>query len=160
MQKNPLSDVVSPLLSQIGGKLLSLALVRRVWEARSAAFQVRLGIAGRLGVAFAAVTVLATAANLIQVHGTLLIHTTPVVAPISRPTPAPPVTAAVVTPPSPSPSVESAPVKEVSDTLLIEAIDQFEHAVERRAEAETSENTDVLKVAGVRIRDQDRKSVV
>jgi diguanylate cyclase (GGDEF)-like protein len=42
----------------------------------------------------------------------------------------------------------------VSDNPLIEAVDQFEHAVERRAEAETAENTDVLKAAGVRVRDQ------
>ena len=114
----------------------------------------RLGIAGRLGVAFAAVTVLATAANLIQEHGTELIHTTPVVAPISRPTPAPRVETAVVTPPPQAPAAEIAPVKEVNDNLLIEAVNQFERAVERRAEADSPENTDVLKVAGVRIRDQ------
>jgi diguanylate cyclase (GGDEF)-like protein len=142
------------VLSQIGARILSLAIVRRVWEARSEAFQVRLGIAGRLGVAFAAVTVLATAANLIQEHGTELIHTTPVVAPISRPTPAPRVETAVVTPPPQAPAAEIAPVKEVNDNLLIEAVNQFERAVERRAEADSPENTDVLKVAGVRIRDQ------
>jgi diguanylate cyclase (GGDEF)-like protein len=145
---------VSTALSQIGTRLLSLSLVRRVWEARSEAFQVRLGIAGRLGVAFAAVAVLATAANLIQEHGTQLIHTTPVVAPISRPTPAPRVAAAAATPPPETRAAEVAIVKEVSDNPLIEAVDQFEHAVERRAEAETAENTDVLKAAGVRVRDQ------
>jgi diguanylate cyclase (GGDEF)-like protein len=145
---------VSTALSQIGTRLLSLSLVRRVWEARSEAFQVRLGIAGRLGVAFAAVTVLATAANLIQEHGTQLIHTTPVVAQISRPTPAPRVAAAAATPPPETRAAEVATVKEVSDNPLIEAVDQFEHAVERRAEAETAENTDVLKAAGVRVRDQ------
>jgi diguanylate cyclase (GGDEF)-like protein len=146
---------VSTALSQIGTRLLlSLSLVRRVWEARSEAFQVRLGIAGRLGVAFAAVTVLATAANLIQEHGTQLIHTTPVVAPISRPTPAPRVAAAAAATPPETRAAEVATVKEVSDNPLIEAVDQFEHAVERRAEAETAENTDVLQAAGVRVRDQ------
>jgi diguanylate cyclase (GGDEF)-like protein len=145
---------VSTVLSQIGARLLSFAIIRRVWEARREAFQVRLGIAGRLGVAFAAVTVLATAANLIQEHGTQLIHTTPVVTPIARPTPAPRVEAAVVTPPPQTPAAQIAPVKEVSDNLVIEAINQFERAVERRAEADSPENTDVLKVAGVRIRDQ------
>jgi diguanylate cyclase (GGDEF)-like protein len=51
-------------------------------------------------------------------------------------------------------AADIAPVKEVTDNLLIEAIDRFERAVERRAEADSPENTDVLKVAGVRIRDQ------
>jgi hypothetical protein len=64
-----LSDVVSTVISQIAGRLLSLPHVRRAWEARHEAFGFRLGIAGRLGLAFAAVTVLATAANLIQEHG-------------------------------------------------------------------------------------------
>jgi diguanylate cyclase (GGDEF)-like protein len=55
---------------------------------------------------------------------------------------------------SPEAPDQSAPVKEVSDTLLIEALDQFERAVERRAQADGAENTDVVKVAGDRIRDQ------
>jgi diguanylate cyclase (GGDEF)-like protein len=42
----------------------------------------------------------------------------------------------------------------VTDNLLIEAIDRFERAVERRADVDSPENTDALKVAGVRLRDQ------
>ena len=146
---------MSTVISQIAGRLLSLPLVRRAWEARREAFKFRLGIAGRLGLAFVAVTVLATAANLIQEHGTQLIRTTPVVSPITRPTSPPlPAQAVVVTPQAAAPAADIAPVKEVSDNLLIEAIDQFERAVERRVDADSPENTDVLKVAGVRLRDQ------
>jgi diguanylate cyclase (GGDEF)-like protein len=136
---------------------LSAPFLRRAWEARGEAFQFRVGIAGRLGLAFAAVTVLATAANLIQEHGTQLIRTTGVVGPIARPTTPVRQTASVAvtaSPSSPEATGENAPVKEVNDNLLIEAIGQFERAVERRAEAETSENTDVLQVAGVRVRDR------
>jgi diguanylate cyclase (GGDEF)-like protein len=134
---------------------LSLPYVRRAWEARGEAFRFRLGIAGRLGLAFGAVTVLATAANLIEEHGTQLMRTTPVVSPITRPTSPPlPTELVAVTPRPDASAADSAPVKEVSDTLLIEAIDQFERAVERRADADSLETTDVLKVAGVRLRDQ------
>jgi diguanylate cyclase (GGDEF)-like protein len=59
-----------------------------------------------------------------------------------------------VTPQAEQSAADIALVKEVTDNLLIEAIDQFERAVERRAEADSPENTDVLKVAGVRLRDQ------
>ena len=145
---------MSTVLSQIAGRLLSLSYVRRAWEARREAFRFRLGIAGRLGLAFGAVTVLATAANLIQEHGTQLMRTTSVVSPITRPTSPPRTQSVVVTPQTEAPAADSAPVKEVTDNLLIEAIDQYERAVERRADADSPENTDVLKVAGVRIRDQ------
>ncbi len=149
--------IVSTVISRIAAGPLSLPFVRRAWEARREAFRFRLGIAGRLGVAFAAVTVLATAANLISEHGRQLIRTTPVVSPIVRPAPPeavqPQMRAVAATPP-PVPGAETAPVKEVSEHLLIEAINQFERAVERRAEANTPENVDLLKVAGVRIKDQ------
>ncbi|MDB6009431.1 MAG: diguanylate cyclase [Gammaproteobacteria bacterium] len=42
----------------------------------------------------------------------------------------------------------------MTDNLLIEAINQFERAVERRAELDSAENVDLLKVAGLRVRDQ------
>ena len=146
---------MSIVISQIARRLLSLPYVRRAWEARNEAFRFRLGIAGRLGLAFAAVTVLATAANLIQEHGTQLIRTTPVVSPIMRPTsPALRTQPVAATPRAEVSAADVAPVKEVSDNLLIEAIDQFERAVERRADADSPENADVLKVAGVRLRDQ------
>jgi diguanylate cyclase (GGDEF)-like protein len=146
---------VSIVISQIARRLLSLPYVRRAWEARREAFRFRLGIAGRLGLAFAAVTVLATAANLIQEHGTQLIRTTPVVSPIMRPTSPALRTQSVAATTRPEVSAaDVAPVKEVTDNLLIEAIDQFERAVERRADADSPEYTDVLKVAGVRLRDQ------
>ena len=146
-----MDDVVSTVLRQIAGRLLSLSCVRRAWEARD---RFRLGIAGRLGLAFAAVTVLATAANLIQEHGTQLIRTTTVVSPIARPIPPPPAHATVATPRPETPTADIAPVKDVDDNLLIEAIEQFLRAAERRAEADSPENTDVLKVAGARLRDQ------
>ena len=147
------SGVVSTVISQITARLLSLSLVRRAWEARGGAFVVRLGIAGRLGVAFGAVAVLATAANLIAEHGTQLIRTTVVVSPIVRPA-LPAERGISVTSAAAAPSGPIAPVTEVTDNLLIEAINQFERAVERRAEVDSAENVDLLKVAGLRVRDQ------
>ena len=112
-----------------------------------------LGIAGRLSVAFGAVAVLATAANFIVEHGPEIIHTSSVVTPIARP--APPVVQArapapVVAPVSPPAEV----VKEVNDTVVLEALEQFTRAVERRAQADSADNTELLKVAGARVKSQ------
>jgi diguanylate cyclase (GGDEF)-like protein len=78
------------------------------------------------------------------------------VGPIARPTTpvrqAPSV--AVTASPSSETTGELASAKEVNDNLLIEAIDRFERTVERRAQADNPENTDVLQVAAVRVRDQ------
>jgi diguanylate cyclase (GGDEF)-like protein len=143
---------VSTVLSQITARLLSLSLVRRAWDARSGAFALRLGIAGRLGVAFGAVAVLAMAANLIAEHGRQLIRTTVVVSPIVRAAPQQPERSIAATP---APLAGVAPTREATDNLLlVEAINQFERAVERRAELDSAENVDLLKVAGLRVRDQ------
>jgi diguanylate cyclase (GGDEF)-like protein len=94
--------------------------------------------------------VLATAANLIAEHGRQLIRTTVVVSPILRA--ALPAERTISL--APAPAADIPRVTEVTGNLLVEAINQFERAVERRAEMDTAENADLLKVAGLRIRDQ------
>jgi len=113
------------------------------------AVQFNLGIAERLSIAFAAVALLAVAANLIVEHGVSIITTTtihtavPVVAPPPPPAiPAPPVQ--VVAPATPSPPVHAEP--------LITAIGQFERAVERRGEEASESNTEVLRLAQQNLR--------
>jgi diguanylate cyclase (GGDEF)-like protein len=110
----------------------------------------RLGITARLGIAFAAVTVLATAANLIAEHGRRFIHSTRVVAPILREPSAPPARDTLLVTATPAP-VRSAPAAtvEVSDNALLEALHQFVRAAEHRAVAETPDSIELLQVAQV-----------
>jgi diguanylate cyclase (GGDEF)-like protein len=107
----------------------------------------RLGIAGRLGAAFVAVAVLATAANVIAEHGSQIIRPL-VVTRIYR--------ASVSTPPTQMERLKQAAAaeKEVTGNQLIEAIDQLEYAVERCANLDSPENADLLKSAGKRVGDR------
>ena len=103
----------------------------------------RLGIAGRLGVSFAAVTVLATAANVIAEHGSEIIP--PAVAPIFRP-------AWSARPPRiPAPATLAS---DAANNLLIEALDQLEYALERRANSASAENIQLLNAAARRVQDR------
>ncbi|HEY6925384.1 MAG TPA: EAL domain-containing protein [Steroidobacteraceae bacterium] len=104
------------------------------------------GIAGRLGVSFAAVAVLATAANLIAEHGGQVISRIQV-APIRRSVPA------QISGPHPV-GAAAAAAASVSSSLLIEAVDQFEYAIERRANSDTAENAELLNTAGKRLTDR------
>src|SRR5262249_34159634 len=128
---------VFSVLRQILGRFWPRALGRRVWGGlRRRVFD--LGIAGRLGVAFAAVAVLAMAANVIAEHGTEIIETTAVVAPVARDslvavrrgTSA----AAAAAETSPPPGLIG--VAELHDGVLLEAIDRYERAVEHRSKSD------------------------
>ena len=111
----------------------------------------RLGIAGRLGISFAAVTVLATAANLIAEHGRQFIHTTHAVGPIVRAAPIPVARNPVVVSPPPQQTVAPPRAADISDNALLEAINQFVRAAEHRTEAESPESTGLLQVATVSV---------
>jgi diguanylate cyclase (GGDEF)-like protein len=105
----------------------------------------RPGIAARLGVSFAAVTVLATAANLIAEHGTQIVRLAEQ-AQIRRPVLSPRVS---VGQPLGASEATAAPV---AGSQLIEAIDQFEYALERRANSDTAENAALLNTAESRLK--------
>ena len=111
----------------------------------------RLGIAGRLGISFAAVTVLATAANLIAEHGRQFIHTTHVVAPIVRAAPLLVTRNPVVVSLPPQQTAAPPLAADISDNALLEAINQFARAAEHRTEAESPESTELLQVANVSV---------
>jgi HAMP domain-containing protein len=139
---------VFSVLSQIWGRLSHRALGRRAWGGlRSRVFDV--GIAGRLGVAFAAVTVLATAANIIAEHGSEIIQITSIATPIERAPFARRSPAAIET--SPTLSLATA---EVHESAILEAVDRYERAVEHRAKSDTTESRELLKVAGARLKSQ------
>ena len=137
------------MLTRIGRK--KAARKFRFWRALLHGWRTpgdfRLGIAGRLGAAFAAVAVLATAANVLAEHGSQIIRPL-VVAPIYRPA------ASARARHTDAATRAGAVEKEVTYNLLIEAIDQFEYAVERCADLDSAENADLLKSAGRRVRDQ------
>jgi diguanylate cyclase (GGDEF)-like protein len=134
-------------LRQLKAGLLS----RRRWRQIATRLRgLRLGIAGRLGISFAAVTVLATAANLIAEHGRQFIHTTHV-APIVRAAPAPMARNPVVVSPPLQQTVAPPQAADISDTALLEAINQFVRAAEHRTEAESPESTELLQVANVSV---------
>jgi diguanylate cyclase (GGDEF)-like protein len=139
---------VFSVLSQFWGRLWPGASSRRAWGGlRRRAFDV--GIAGRLGVAFAAVAVLATAANIIAEHGTEIIQTTSFATPIGR---APlPRRLRVAAEASPALSVARA---EIHDSAILEALDRYERAVEHRAKSDTTESRELLKTAGARLKSQ------
>ncbi len=113
---------------------LSGALLRAV-EPRT--FQ--LGIAGRLGISFAAVAVLAVVANLI-VEGKVSVLPAPVVHQERRPAPV------VAPPPAPAPVVEvpaPAPVRPPFPSVdpLQRALDRIDHAVDGSADGDVVELT-------------------
>ena len=112
----------------------------------------RLGIAAHLGIAFAAVTVLATAANLIAEHGKQLIHKT-TVAPIVR-TAAAPARSAVIVSAAPPQSDTPGPAKKLADAALLESLDQFARAVEHRTEVEDPESIELLRIANLRLKNE------
>ena len=117
----------------------------------------RPGIAPRLAIAFVAVALLAVAANLIVEHGESIIQTTTVRSSEPAVIVAPPV---VVRPrvaaPIPVPVPEE-PVEVVTPAhpdLLLAAIVQFERAVERRGEASTDPNTELLRTTQQRLHEE------
>ena len=139
------------ILSQVTARLLSRPKLQRL------AIQMRnfrLGIAAHLGIAFAAVTVLATAANLVVEHGRQLIHTRSAVMPILRAAPLPSAAGnSVAVAPADPQSIAPAPIpaKEISATALLEALDQFVRAVEHRTEADDAESIELLRGANLRL---------
>ncbi len=129
----------------------------RVIRSRSGSLRAHvfdLGIAGRLGVAFAAVAVLATAANVIAEHGTQIIQRSSVVSPIVPSTTGVP-RANTVEVHSPARQLTvAAPIADVHDNSFLEAIGHYEHAVEQRVKVATTETNERSKVAGLRLQNQ------
>jgi diguanylate cyclase (GGDEF)-like protein len=114
----------------------------------------RPGIAARLGIAFVAVALLAVAANLIVEHGVSIIQTTTVQsAPppvVIKAAPVAPVIAAPAPIPVPIPVI--APPAHAE--LLLAAIVEYERAVERRGEAASPANADLLRAAQQRLHEE------
>ena len=117
----------------------------------------RPGIAPRLAIAFVAVALLAVVANLIVEHGESIIQTTTVRSTEPAVIVAPPVVVkARVAAPAPVPVIEE-PVEAVTPAhpdLLLAAIVQFERAVERRGEASTDANTELLRTTQLRLHEE------
>ena len=117
----------------------------------------RPGIAPRLAIAFVAVALLAVAANLIVEHGESIIQTTTIRSSEPAVIVAPSV---VVKPRVAAPTrvpVLEEPVEVVTPAhpdLLLAAILQFERAVERRGEASTDANTDLLRTTQQRLHEE------
>jgi diguanylate cyclase (GGDEF)-like protein len=104
-----------------------------------------------LGVAFAAVAVLATAANVIAEHGTQIIRRKAAAAAIVRPIALP------IRSHGLEPTLQAAQalvVKEVHDNLLLEALAHYGQAVERRKKIDTAETSELLSLADVRLKSQ------
>jgi diguanylate cyclase (GGDEF)-like protein len=97
--------------------------------------QISIGITGRLSLSFAAVAILAAAANLIAEHGVAVIRSTypeqTVVGPLVAPPQAAPVLVPVMAPPTP----QLAPA---DPAPLLEAAERFERAVDVRASMDSA----------------------
>ena len=117
----------------------------------------RPGIASRLAIAFLAVAMLAVAANLIVEHGVPIIQTTtiqssapaPPVVVVKSPEAAPPALPAPVPVAPPVPGVTPAHAEPV-----LAAVVQFERAVERRGEVANATNTELVRTAQQRLREE------
>jgi len=110
------------------------------------AWAARLTISQRLGMAFAAVAVLAIAANLIAEHGPQIIQTT-----TTQPLVATPIRRAPVQLQPAAPLVPSPAARVLREDLTIEALQQYERAVARRAAAPESGGADTIQGAVQRL---------
>ena len=115
----------------------------------------RPGIAGRLGIAFSAVAILAVAANLTAQYGASIVRTTTVrdvqtrvEAPRPQAPPLPP-------PPAPAPAVVTEAPRPPAGPVLV-ALGQYDRALERRIEAPSAANDGIkdLEAAAAQLQDE------
>jgi len=124
----------------------------------------RPGIAGRLGIAFLAVAVLAVAANLTAQYGASIVHTTTVreaptkVIAVEHKQPA--AVAAPVTAPAVAPAVAPDAPRLPAGPLVI-AIGQYDRALERRAESQSAATDGIkdLEAAAAQVQDETERFV-
>jgi diguanylate cyclase (GGDEF)-like protein len=139
-------------------------VIKRAWRRTRHRFAniFSVGITGRLAMSFAAVGILAAAANLIVERGVAVVHTTrldraqfspipsfskpsataPAAAPASAPTPAP----APADDPVIRRRAEPAPARIHIDSFM-GAVDRFQHAITERASVNSASTTDEVKAA-------------
>jgi len=91
------------------------------------------------------------AANLIAEHGQQIIRPATMALTEGPAAISPPIHPTI---PAVLPAAPVARVAKVTDNLLIEAIDEFERAVERRANSEGTQNEELLKIAAGRVKEQ------
>ena len=135
---------------------------RQGWQlpgriSRAAALRVRararrvlsIGIAGRLTLAFAAVAVLAVAANLIIERGGAVVQTTRLdrgqfspIPPAARTSPAPSVPAD-----RPANRADESSADEIDRQRFLSAVDEFQHAIELRASTDSNESAGAVQAA-------------
>jgi diguanylate cyclase (GGDEF)-like protein len=108
-----------------------------------------IGIAGRLALAFAAVAVLAVAANLIIERGGAVVQTTRIdrgqFSPIpaaGRENPAPSIPAD-----RPANRADESSADEIDRRRLLSAVDEFQHAIEVRASTDSNDSADAVQTA-------------
>src|SRR5580698_3833289 len=108
-----------------------------------------IGIAGRLALAFAAVAVLAVAANLIIERGGAVVQTTRIdrgqFSPIpaaGRENPAPSIPAD-----RPANRADESSADGIDRRRLLSAVDEFQHAIEVRASTDSNDSADAVQTA-------------
>jgi diguanylate cyclase (GGDEF)-like protein len=136
---------MAPRLAIIRSDLARSALRTRARARRI----LSIGIAGRLALAFAAVAVLAVAANLIIERGGAVVQTTRIdrgqfspIPPAGRENPAPSIPAD-----RPANRADESSADEIDRRRLLSAVDEFQHAIEVRASTDSNDSAGAVQTA-------------